>query len=354
MDLYALGPDFSRLEVLDNFDSLIWTERYSEHGDFTLNMKESTYIRSNLRSYKYLESSNSNRIMMVETIERPKQELGYDAIQVKGRSIEAFLKLRSNKTYGSNVPITITGKPSYMMHWFVERYCINPATTAPENVISNLLSVDTNLGVAFTAALERGSMYDIVKKIADATGMGFMMHYDPLQVKIIFQAIQGIDRSDPTSSLFREYSPDAETLTNPSRLESISNYKNHAKVIGAKTEAHAYSPGISSTVSGWNRRTLIVEARDIGSDDTTTVAQDQAALVVRGQAALAESNNKYIRLVDGDIATQNWNASYFGMGDIVMVEDSDGAKSKMRITEDIWSLDQNGELRTPTFTEYVP
>lgn len=107
---------------------------------------------------------------------------------------------------------------------------------------------------------------------------------------------------------------------------------------------------------------MVIEANDIGTaadyepgegdPPPTTIAQDQADLIERGKSALREQANRYQRLVNGDVPTANWNATYYGLGDIVWVKDNEGVKTKMRISEQIWSLDKTGEKRTPTFEEY--
>ena len=36
MEVWILDTDFSSVSVLDTFESLIWTDRYREYGDFEI------------------------------------------------------------------------------------------------------------------------------------------------------------------------------------------------------------------------------------------------------------------------------------------------------------------------------
>lgn len=361
MDVYLLGADFDRIEVIDKFESLVWTERYQAYGDFRLDVKESNYLRSSLKFAMYLETSESNHPMILERVERPRQEVGSNLLKCRGRGLSSFLKLRNNKNQVLRDAETVNGQASNIMRYMVNRYCVTAATAGAVNVIPNFDAVDTALGPVMRLALERGDLYSIVQSIAFVSGLGFIMRREDDTNKIIFQATQGIDRTAP-GALYREYSTDGESLTTPTSFQSIEGWKNHARVLGKKVGVDVYAPGTLSSVSGWNRRTIVVDANDIGTPvgyepgegdpPPTTIAQDQEDLRERGRSVLREQQNRYQMLVSGDIPTHNWNETYYGLGDIVWVKDNEGVKSKMRISEQIWSLDRDGEKRTPTFEEY--
>lgn len=362
MDVYVLAPNFERLDILDDFESLVWTERFQAHGDFVLDIRESTWIRGDLKFAKYLETSRSRKPMMIERIEKPQQPMGAAKIQLRGRGLTSFFRLRNTKNQANKDAEVVSGKASNIMRYMVHRYCVDSSTAGSVNVLPGLVADDTDIGSWYRLALERGNLYEIIQSIAYTSGLGFHILRDPSDDLLHFQATQGIDRTVP-GSLYREFSTDGESLMNPGSFESIEGYKNHARVLGKKTGVDVYLPGVSPTISGWNRRTLVVEAEDIGTaadyepgeDDppATTILEDQEDLKERGLAELRAQANRYQRLVNGDVPTANWVDTSYGLGDIVWVKDNYGAKSKMRISEQIWSLDATGVVRTPTFEEYI-
>lgn len=351
MDVYLLGADFEPIDIIDDYETLVWTERYQAYGDFRLELRDRNLLKQNLKFWKYIETSESNRPMALERVERSSQRLGSSLVHCRGKSVSAFLRNRNNKNQTLRDAEVVYGQPSNIMRYMVDRYCVEAATAGAANVIPNFDAVDTALGPTMRLALERGDLYSIVQSIAFISNLGFIVRRESGTNQLIFQATQGVDRTVEGSALYREYSPDGENLTGPGGFESVEGYKNHARVLGKKTSVDVYSPDVSSSVSGWNRRTMVIEANDIG-DETTTIAEDQEDLRERGKAALREQANRYQRLVTGDVPTQNWNATYFGLGDIVWVKDHEGLKTKMRISESIFSVDRSGQKRTPTFEEY--
>lgn len=356
MDIFVAGSDFKPDFLIESYETFIWTDRFAAYGDFKLVVKEAYYL-GNLRFFKYLVTSSSNRVMMIESISIPKEEDGESLITISGRSIEAFLLTRSSKNgnLSNKEPEAFNGNLGDIATYIVEKYCVKASLAGAVNVIPGLSIAPSTLGQNVSIGVARGPVYDMVKSVCDAGKLGFMVFRSG--GSLIFTVYEGIDKSLPSTQYYRMYSSDTETFINTSSIESIANYKNHARVLGVKTGVDVYSPGTPSTVSGLDRRTLIIEASDIGSSTTetdpakqTTIAQDQAWLTQRGLDHLNLPANKYVNLVDGDIPPADWNDVYFGMGDIVMVKDSKGIKNKMRITEQIWSIDSEGEQYMPTFT----
>lgn len=358
MDIYVAGPDFRPDFLIESYEAFIWTDRFAAFGDFKLVVKEAYYL-GNLRFYNYLVTSASGRVMMIESVSTPKEEDGESLITISGRSIEAFLMTRSSKSgnLSNKEPEVFGSNLGEIARYIVHKYCVDPGLAGAVNVIPNLTTVPSTLGPWVNIGVARGDVYTMVKAVCDAANLGFMMFRS--DGGLIFMVYQGLDKSLPSTQYYRIYSADTETFINTSSLESIANYKNHARVLGVKTGVDVYAPGTPSNVSGFDRRTLIVEASDIGSPSTetdpakqTSIAQDQAWLAQRGIDHLNLPANKYVNLIDGDIPPGDWNDLYFSLGDIVMAKDTHGVKNKMQITEQIWSIDGEGEQYTPTM-KYV-
>jgi len=355
MDLYLGDYNYAPVKVIDNYESFVWTERYSAYGDFTL-VTQLDYYLQNLRQAEYILSSETSTVMMVETVERTKDETtGAPLVKVTGRDFCAFLDNRSSKSGTSalaKVNESFTGTMSDIIRYIVFKYVADP-TLAGTNAIPGFSVVNavSPQGGSVTLNVARDTVYNMIKAMCDGMGYGFKINRNvsaPGTLTCFIYA--GIDRSDPNASYYKVYSPDDDTFFDTHSVESIANYKNHARVLGAKTGIDVYTPGIGVTPTGIARRTLVVDASDVGPDNTTTAAQDQAVLSRRGLEALANQQNAYMYVVDGKTPQNNWNATYFGLGDIVWVKDDVGVKTKSRITEQIWSADASGPQFSPSFT----
>lgn len=355
MDFYVTSNNFRDAVLVDDFASVIWTERYSAFGDFTLEVPEATYFR-NLKAMKYFLCSESKHVMMIEDVVKSNQTQRDDVnmVTVKGRTIDAFLKYRNSKmfkTSASGKPESFTGSPGEVARWVVNKYCIDPATAGAANVVPRLkVSNYTAGGTREKMAIDRGDIYSIVKSLCDSDELGFKIERN--EEDLWFNLYRGEDKSNPTAANFKVYTPDDDSLIDITTRESITGFVNNVRAIGAKTYVDVYAAGYSASTSGLDRRTLVVEYSDIGSgkdDEATSIAEDQAELRQKAREVLANPSNKYAKLIEGDIPPASFTKANFKLGDVVLVRDTDGGLVKSRITEHIRSVDATGKRNIPTF-----
>ena len=96
---------------------------------------------------------------------------------------------------------------------------------------------------------------------------------------------------------------------------------------------------------GFDRHVLIVNANDI---ELAAGSALDAALIQRGKEALAE--HREIQALDGEIR-QNSQYKYgvdYYLGDLVEMRNTDGIANQMRVTEQIFVSDKEGERTYPT------
>ena len=96
MDLYTLDENFLRRDAVDNFQSVIWTERYTKAGDVTLVMSPSRENIVKLPEGTFLALQGSKEVMEIQNslIEGGK-------LKLTGPSITQFLDNRVIR-YSSN------------------------------------------------------------------------------------------------------------------------------------------------------------------------------------------------------------------------------------------------------------
>lgn len=360
MQIALANQDYRPKFVIEEFESFIWKDVHAGYGEFELVLKENYLLTGgNLKNYQFLRFSESNRVMMIETVDIPRQEEDNDGtgvgnrIIVKGRSIEAFLLFRTN-TNGVPSPESdirlVDQQISQMAERIMDRYIINPDN--PENKIPGLeMGFIVQGRPIVSRILPRDLIYNVVHKVCTDAEYGWRI-YSIGDGKLAFGVFRGIDHTNRYDIHYLEFSEETETMTNMAQIQSIANWRNHARVEGARTTHNVYQ-GLPDTIpphAGFNRRTLVVPASDVGTDPDTNPADDIPILEARGVAALKEEANKYISATDGEVPYLKWNEMSYGLGDLVRVKDFYGDKQKMRIVEDTWTINESGDVkRTPSF-----
>jgi len=357
MEIYTLDPLLRRQEVVDQFESLIWTERYQAYGDFQLDIPSSPRNRILLKSATKLAMNESNRIMTVETIEDEPNSEGRKILKIKGRSIESILEDRVAKESVSDLTVspkwTITDTPANVARKIFHDICVlgilDPMDVVPFIVEGTFMPEDTIAEPIdpITVELEPTTVYQALTDICNTWNLGFRMlrYYDTSQ--ICFDVYTGSDRTTAQTILPPViFAPELDNLQNIKELTTIEQAKNVAYVYSPAGFQKVYPAGVEPDINGFERRVLVVNASDI-TDENPDV---QAALLQRGREELAK--NQAIQSLDGEISqySQYRYGTHYNLGDIVEMRNSDGATNNMRVTEQIFVSDSEGERSYPTLT----
>jgi hypothetical protein len=134
MELYVLDSDFRRTEVIDKFESLVWTERFQSYGDFELYIYPTQKVKNLITQGTRLICNKSNRIMVVDQIENKIETDGKKILIVKGTSLEKILQDRvaSYKLAGT----------SYIEKGQVEVSAAYAFLTSPTSWVHNFVTGD--------------------------------------------------------------------------------------------------------------------------------------------------------------------------------------------------------------------
>ena len=118
-----------------------------------------------------------------------------------------------------------------------------------------------------------------------------------------------------------------------------------AYVISPVGSENVYADDVSSSIAGFERNVLVVVAEDITSGVPATAT---AQMIQRGKEELA----KYRRFsaFDGEL---NQNSKYkygtdYNLGDLAELQNDEGTSSIVRITEQIFVSDKEGDRSFPS------
>lgn len=362
MEVYILDS-FNRPElVIDEFVSLIWTERMRAVGDFELQVISNSDNRSRLAIGQRLVITDSYRVMTVETVEDSLDEEGRAIWKATGRSLEYVLTNRLARD-SSTFDLTILPK------WIIEdvpaeiaRFMFNQICVAGEfdagDIIAGINEGSTTLFPADTIdepadvsrfEIDPKTLYEAIAEICEMFFMGFRMVWDPTTFEFWFDIYMGSDRTTQQVALpALVFSPAMENLKNTTQLQSDILYKNVAYVLSPVGVEIVYALDVDPAVAGFERRAMFVKA-----DDITDVvpAAATAKMVQRGLEELAK--NRRIAAFDGELPQTSTRYRYmtdYNLGDLGELQNDSGSATIVQITEQIFVSDKEGDRSYPTLT----
>lgn len=344
---------FEPIGEINQYTSLMWPDKFNGHATFELCAPITEENKTLIRKGNVLWCGCDNAAM-IEIIESDKNDSGEKTYKVKGRTLEMLLTTRIIwGTYDCNNKYTSTA-----MYEIVDRQCVNPSRI--ERKIPFLeCAVDENLGKKITSQKTGGEVYEALQSLASDSDLGFSVLFRPIEKKLIFKVIEGVDRSImPTAAGDSNpviFSTDLEDILSSSYYTNDQDVKSVALVMGEGEGASRkrVTSGDDSS-SGFLRRETYVDARDLRSevlnDDGSTTALSEAdynaTLNNRGDEKLSEC--VVIETFEAQMRVTGGQYTYgvdYNKGDKVIIEDLElGVQVVGKITEVSENYDDEYEL----------
>jgi len=353
MELKILDPSFSYIGVLDIFESVIWTERFNEFGDFEVYTPVTLEALAKLESDRYLSIDDSEHIMIIENRQIITDSDGPNKLKVTGRSLQSLLDRRI--VWGQRM---ITSSLQAAIETLLNENIINPVDVNRQ--ISNFLfvaSLDTNITSLQVDAQWAGeNLYTVITTLCKKHHIGFKIILNEGMFE--FSLYSGEDRSyEQTANPYVVFSPEFDNLLSSEYTESNIDLKTVALIAGegewAVREATMASTG--PTV-GLDRREMFVDANDITSivdEVELTLTEYLSQLEQRGIERLGSKIE--IETFDAkiDSTVMYTYGTDYNMGDIVQIVNEYDMESRSRVTEFIRSQSLTGYEVYPTFTKVI-
>lgn len=358
MEVYILDSLYRRVDVVDKFESVIWTERFSAWGDVELLVHSTPANRKRFLTGTKLACNESYRVMTVETIEDTTDDEGKKLLKIKGPSLEYAFEHRVAR--GSLSDLTtepkwvLTGKPADIARKMFHDICVagilDPADVIPMVIEGSIFPEGTipEPDETITYEVEPKSLYEALKELCDIYNLGFRLVRNFDSSQLYFDIYTGSDRTTQQTTLPAVvFSPSLDNLTNTTELTTTLLYKNVAYVISPVGHEVVYSLDFDPTTNGFDRRVLLVKADDITDEDPLVAS---AKMIQKGKEELAK--HRRLSAFDGEL-TNSSKYKYgidYNLGDLVELRNEDGVTNKMRVTEQIFVSDKEGERSYPTLT----
>lgn len=355
MEMYILDGLLRRTQVVDKFESLIWTERWHEVGDFEIQLKSTLENRSRFLVGTHLAINNSYRVMTVETVEDTVGENGKELLKVSGRSLEALLQDRVAKETMSDLSVepkwVLTDTPGNVARTMFDHVCRAPAALHPDDAIpflqpGSIFTPGAIPEVTTPIQWEQSpdSLYNAIRNICVLYDLGFRLvrNFDTSQ--LYFDIYSGNDRTTRQTDLSPVvFAVRLDSIQDTTEFNSIQKSKNVAYVFSEHGQAVVYGENVDPDVSGFDRRVIVVNAT-VDPDDPDI----NGVLIQAGNEALLA--NRAVSIFDGEVSeytNYTYNVDY-DLGDLVELRNKDGVITYKRVTEQIFVADANGERAYPT------
>lgn len=287
---------FEPIGHLDEYTSLMWPDAFNGHAQFQL-WAPITDNNSELMKEGYVIWCGGENAAVIEIIKADMNDDGEKEFNVKGRTLEKYLTRRivwGTYSCGSAYASTV-------MYNLVNANAVNPTNTS-RKIPYLECAEDKQLGLKLDQYQKTGGeLYEALYNIATDSDIGFSILFDPRNKKLIFEVRSGSDRTqdntqgnDPVV-----FSSELEDILSSSYYLNVEDEKNVALVQGEDSGVNRKNVTVGGiSLSGYNRKELYVDARDLqsevyaedgGESTKLTDTEYTAILTQRGNERLSEN-----------------------------------------------------------------
>ncbi|MFA5638409.1 MAG: siphovirus ReqiPepy6 Gp37-like family protein [Anaerovoracaceae bacterium] len=331
MQLYIYNSNRELTGIVESFEYLRWTRRYSQCGSFELKAIATPENTALLKEGNIIWKNDDEEAGIIEHLELSHTEQEF--ITASGRFATSFLSRRI--VWGTE---KLSGDISACVEQLLDNNLINPTDTNRQ--ITGISFSSPNLGIPVSTQISHRSLMDAVTGLCTSSDIG---------IKTVFTPATGIftvtlyNGANSQAVFSKEY----ENLTEQIYTESAADYANTALIGGEGEGADRTFVAITSG-SGETRREVFIDAKDLRAEDFG--AEYIGALTFRGQSKLTE---QAIRYSFDTSVNPHGNLTYkidFDLGQTVkVISKAWGVSMTTRITEVEETYDAIGQSISVVF-----
>lgn len=371
MDIYILDDQMRFIDVIDEYISMIWTERWDELGDFELVTLSTPSSRHRFLPEIQICIVESRHVMVIESVEETIDIENGAVLKIKGRDLlcmtEKRLAVVKHPISGEILPTWshYGFSPKNLILHKVATVCFDsdvdpddniPYLQDPELEVS-LYPADTILEPmpeGIESAQKPMTLYAAIKEVMNAYDLGVRLYRSPTESKLYFNVSIGSDRTSVQTEVPAViFSQDMANLIDTTEFIDYSKHFNVVHVIYVYTDeldeevtisVLVEAPEIAFSTGGFQRKVKLLLVTQIPED----VADVELYLTQLGNEELIKS--RPVDVYDGEVAK---NATYvyerdYYLGDLIEVRGNNGGGAYMRVVEQIFKSDSAGYNAYPS------
>lgn len=361
MNLYTVEESKFLLDTLvEGYETLIWTERYDDPGDFVLTTAKIEDTMALLPLDSFVSLNDTEEIMKVENHLITENEDGIEILEVTGRTFEVVYEKRttiqsvSSTTVSSPITNPTTGENAGSYYYASVADCAVYALNLHRFVSFRMDARDdltphiarlwpgTTSGTPATKYLNRGDAYKVAINLCKEEGLGIKNKRPdaPNSSGLIGVVTYVYEGTNKTATVILDTK--AGHFKKAKYLFSNKNYYNAVYVASQKNYRQVVASGASG-LSGLDRHVALLEFPEITHTGTTV----NSALDARGRTFLAK--HKKTKFVEGEVST---NIPYkykvdYSLGDLITCRGKYGSSGTMQVTEYVRIDDKTGSKEYP-------
>ncbi len=252
-----------RIAILGTLRSLVWCESYAEAGVSQMVVVKNDEYAAKIKTGYFIGLDNSDTLQVITQVTD------------KGGQLWVYMReckwILSDRIYDGTFRCGV-----------VESSLKNAVT---DTRLYDIVKTATDTGLSEKIGTERtyNSLYDISCAVCGAVGYGFKLRHERAEKMLYYEVYNGADRTDV------KFSEKFGNMRNAVITLSDLDWKNVAYVGGAGEGSERIFVTVGETgTTGFDRREMYVDARDIQPIEGESEAAYQAKLEARGLEKLAE------------------------------------------------------------------
>lgn len=351
MDIYVLDEKAEILDIVDVFQSVIWTVQYYSQGDFELIVpatKKNIDLMQKDRLLcrdKDITKDTFKNVMVIEDIKIESDWEEGDKLTVSGKSLKSIVGRRvvwKQTNLTGNLEAGI-------------RYVLNENVIDPEEESRKIANVELEEAAGITdtidAQLLGDNIAEWIESICSTHEIGWDMYIR--SKKYIFRLYKGTDRTyNQTEVPAVVFSDEYDNLLESIYTYERGDYKN-AALIGGEGEGVNQRTTTIGDATGLQRYETYIDGSSVSSNGAIiTEEQYYKLLQDYGKEKLNEVSDT--ESFEGNVVSDGnykLNQDYF-LGDLVQVKNEFGIEATPRIIEIIESEDEKGTAIVPKFSTW--
>ena len=359
---------FELICIIDDYIELVWTDRYNDCGDFELKLPANSKWLTIIHEDQYLAFNASEHMMIVESISAEENKETGDYIIVSGRSLESLLDRRIIWNAGAYSGVNF----AEVIKSYVVGNVIDPASgTGSDNEnrripqfgdyvdptdsrISSITLANVGLTRDDLESHKNQNLLNIVTNLCQTANVGFKITVSKSDAqlekdKFLFSLHIGTDRSTNQQSVpYVIFSQKLGTMTTSKYVSSNKTERNFIRLHYTDSEGTDYTQNYPH--AGWTQPTGISRREmylDAGSEMTGKKLMDAQ------KAALRDNAPTKVFEAEIDPTKMYKYGTDYVIGDIVQFENKFGMQARVRVSEMVFSVNENEIKAYPTFEQVV-
>lgn len=365
MELMTLNANNQAEKLIENYDNLIWTERYNTIGDFQIQTGNVDQFLGLLPEGTRLTLRESNIAMVVETHEIERKKNAPQNLIIKGRSFEKILEQRAAiqsiaaLTGSKNWDVTGLRTPSDLAWYIINQICVVGAVSASDIFPGAMVQFpapsgyNASSGPTKTMTVERGNLLSTVLTLLQSEAAEDIST-TPDTPAVVPYGIRAVRPNAAGTAIGIEIYKGVDRRTTvyfDATRDLLDDGKYLFSKIGAGNVAYGIGQGMAATMYegasepiGLDRKVILVDASTSGISNVE---------ILRNEMSIALSEAHETALFDGSI-NQDLSPYIYGvdynLGDIVRIVGDYDLDTSARVTEYIRSEGPTGSKTYPTLT----